>query len=318
MEKPTKIMRKSIYTFLQNYEYFSTTAAVVVFPFSVSVLLSQAILPSSWWIYNRLRTLFHAAGFPESSDILSLKISETISCSIFTLPFTLTFLLVAKASIIQALKKQKPCFSSILSLLNPLLLTYICNSFLIVSANATVFSLLFFAVNFLEGSGFSSMLLSAAGAVVYSVVVANALIICNLALVLSGMERCGGYMAILKACLLLRGKTSTALSLALPINLAMAGIEALFQYRILRGYRRLGIASMAFEGMLISYLYSIFLLLDTVVTCMLYKSCKASIVGLQALQSQLVLKYGQTNQTAYLAKDWYKTTKFLKRPDPSS
>ncbi|KAK0588117.1 hypothetical protein LWI29_034590 [Acer saccharum] len=261
-----------------KFNYVTHNCCSSCVPFSVSVLLSQAILPSSWWIYNRLRTLFHAAGFPESSDILSLKISETISCSIFTLPFTLTFLLVAKASIIQALKKQKPCFSSILSLLNPLLLTYICNSFLIVSANATVFSLLFFAVNFLEGSGFSSIFLSAAGAVVYSIVVANALIICNLALVLSGMERCGGYMAILKACLLLRGNTSTALSLALPLNLAMAGIEALFQYRILRDYRRLGIASsMAFEGMLISYLYSISLLLDTVVTCMLYKSCKASI-----------------------------------------
>ncbi|KAK3225760.1 hypothetical protein Dsin_005622 [Dipteronia sinensis] len=277
MEKPTKIMRKSIYTFLKNYEYFTTTAAVVVFPFSVSVLLSQAILPSSWWIYNRVRTLFHAAGFPQSSElfnILSLKLSETISCTIFTLPFTLTFLLVAKASIIQALKKQKPCFSSILSLFNPLLFTYICNSFLILSANATVFSLLFFAFNFLEGSGFSSLFLSAAGAVVYSIVVANALIICNLALVLSGMERCGGYMAILKACLLLRGKTSTALSLGLPLNLAMAAIEALFQYRIVRHYR-LGMASMAFEGMFISYLYSISLLLDTVVTCMLYKSCKA-------------------------------------------
>ncbi|KAK2655642.1 hypothetical protein Ddye_008694 [Dipteronia dyeriana] len=279
MEKPTKIMRKSIYTFLQNYEYLTTTAAVVVFPFSVSVLLSQAILPSSWWIYNRVRTLFHAAGFPQSSElfnILSLKLSETISCSIFTLPFTLTFLLVAKASIIQALKNPNspPCFSSVLSLFNPLLFTYICNSFLILSANATVLSLLFLAFNFLEGSGFSSLFLSAAGAVVYSIVVANALIICNMALVLSGMERCGGYMAILKACLLLRGRPSTALSLALPLNLAMAGIEALFQYRILRDYH-LGMASMAFEGMLISYLYSISLLLDTVVTCMLYKTCKA-------------------------------------------
>ncbi|KAH7550713.1 hypothetical protein ACOSQ2_024080 [Xanthoceras sorbifolium] len=292
MEKTTKIIRRSIYTFLQYYQYFTTTAAVLAIPFSLSILLSQAILPSSSsllpFVYNRLRTLFHAAGFPPSSEffnILSLKLSQTISSSIFTLPFTLTFLLVAKASIIQALKNQRPTslpsFSSFLSLFSPLMLTYICNSFLILSANATVFSLLFFAFNFLEGSGFSSpnclLFLSAAGAVLYSIVLANALIISNLALVLSGMERSGGYLAILKACVLIRGKTSTALSLALPVNLVMAGIEALFQYRILRDYRlgEKSMASMAVEGMLISYLYSISVVLDTVVTCMFYKSCKA-------------------------------------------
>ncbi|XP_059444232.1 uncharacterized protein LOC132176122 [Corylus avellana] len=294
MAKTGKIIRTSIYTFLQRYNYFTSTAALLAFPFSVSVLFSQACVPSSssllLTIYSRLRNLFDAAGFPPSSEfftILSQKLSQTIFSSILTLPFTLSFLLITKAAIIQALKQNKPTlplppslFSSLLTLYKPLFLTYLCNSFLILSANATVFSLLFFAFNCLEGFGFSSpnclLFLSAAGAVLYSIILANALIVCSLAMVLSGMERCGGYMAILKACALIRGRTSTALLLALPVNMALASIEALFQFRVVRAYHfagKLG-ASMALEGIFIAYLYSIFIVLDTVVICIFFKSCK--------------------------------------------
>lgn len=292
MAKTCRIVRKSIYTFLQKYHYFTSTAALFAFPFSASILLSQAYVPSSSssllpTIYYRLRILFDAAGFPPSSEfftILDVKLSQTIFSSILTLPFTLTFLLITKASIIHALNQNKPTsppsFSSIINLYCPLLLTYICNSFLILAANATVFSLLFFAFNCLEGFGFTSpnsvLFLSAAGAVLYSIVLANAFIVCSLALVLSGMERCGGYMAILKACVLIRGRASTALSLALPINMALAAIEALFQYRVVKAYHfdeKLG-PSMASEGILIAYLYSILIVLDTVVTFMFCRSCK--------------------------------------------
>ncbi|XP_022736980.1 uncharacterized protein LOC111289890 [Durio zibethinus] len=290
MEKATKIIRRSIYSFLQNYQYLTATAALVAFPYSASILLSQLFVPSSPLlpsIHNRLRILFQAAGFPSSEffTVLSFKISQTISSSIFALPLTLSFLLIAKASIIQHLNHHKPnlppSFSSVLSLYKPLLTTHICNFLLLLSANATAFSLLFFGFNFLEGFGFSSpnwlLFLSAAGAVLYSIIVANALIICNLALVSSGMERSGGYLAILKACVLIRGRTSTALILAVPVNLILAAIEALFHYRVVRAYHTGDMMSsfpMALEGVLIAYLYSTFLVLDTVVSCMFFKSCK--------------------------------------------
>lgn len=296
MAKAGKILRKSVHTFLQNYQFFTSIVALIALPFSASVLISQALVPSSSsllpTIYNRLQSLFDAAGFPPSSEFFSIlnhKLSQTISSSIFTIPFTLTFLLITKASVIQYLNHQKPTnfsshpsFSSVISLYIPLLHTHIFNSFLILSANATVFSLLFIAFNFLEGFGFSSpktlLFLSASGAVLYSIVLANALIICNLSLVLSGTERSGGYLAILKACILIRGRTATALSLALPVNLALAAIEALFQYRVVRACHfagKLG-SSMALEGLLIAYLYSVLVVLDTIVSFMFFKSCKPS------------------------------------------
>lgn len=290
METAAKIIRRSIYTFLQNYQFFTSVAALLAFPFSVSILLSQALVPSSTsllpTVYNRLQNLFLAAGFPLSSEfftILNLKLSQTISSSIFTLPFTLTFFLFAKASVIQALNRHKQSSPpSCISIFNPLLFTYVCNSILIISANATAFCLLFISFNFLEGFGFSSrnnlLLLSAAGIVLYSVLLANALIISNFSLVLSGTERSSGCLAILKACVMIRGRTATALALALPVNLALAGIEALFQYRIVRASHRGQTPSslMALEGMLIAYMYSIILVLDTIATCIFFKTCKQS------------------------------------------
>ncbi|XP_057479830.1 uncharacterized protein LOC130767088 [Actinidia eriantha] len=287
MERTGKILRKSIHTFLKRYQFFTTTSLLLVLPFSLAILLSQAIVPFSPLlptIHNRLRSLFDAADFPPSSEfftILNLKLSQTITSSILVLPFTLSFLLISKASIIHTLNHHKPSFSIFVSIFNPILLTQVCNFFILLSVNATCFFLLFIAFNFLEGFGYSSpktlVFVSAFGGVLYSVVLANALIVCNLALVLSGMERCGGYIAILKACVLLRGRTSTALALAIPVNMALAAVEALFQYRVVRAYypSTSPTCSMVLEGIFIAYLYSMVVVIDTIVSCVFFKICKS-------------------------------------------
>ncbi|KAE8673512.1 putative pentatricopeptide repeat-containing protein [Hibiscus syriacus] len=291
MEKSSSIMRRSIFTFLQNYHLFTIAPALLAFPYSVSLLLSQIFVPPSSLlqsIHARLDDLFQASGFPSSSDfftILSLKLSQTIFFSVFALPFTLSFFLVAKATVIELCfrhrrSSKKPClFSSVISLYRPLLETQICNFLLIISANATAFSVLFFGFNLIDGLGFSSPnwlhLMSAFGAVFYSLVLANAFVISNIALVSSGMDKSGGYLSILKACVVIKGRTSTALSLALPLSLAVAAIEALFHYRIVRAYGSDDFSwfSMVSEGILIAYLYSMVLVLDTVVSCLFFDSC---------------------------------------------
>ncbi|KAL2516044.1 hypothetical protein Fot_30015 [Forsythia ovata] len=288
MENTGRIIRRSIFTFLQSYQFFTSTAAILALPLAGSSLLSQASLPSSplfALVYSRLRTLFVAAGFPPSSDlftILNLKLSQTIVTFLLVLPFTLTFLLFAKASIINALfyHQEKKHSSSWIKLFKSLFLTQICNSLVILSANATCFCLLLVAFNFFDLLGLSSpghfLFLSALGIIIYSVILANAYVLCNLAIVLSGIEKHGGLTTIFKAFFLIRGRTATALSLALPFNIAMASIEALFQYRVVRAYNNAlsPNSSMVFEGIFIAYLYSILLVLDTVVGCMFFKSCR--------------------------------------------
>ncbi|KAE8661758.1 formin-like protein 20-like [Hibiscus syriacus] len=294
------IMRRSIYTFLQNYHYFTTIAAVLAFPYALSILLSQFFVlhsPLFPAIHTHLKAVFMAAEFPPSSNffnVLSLKISQTVSSSIFALPFTVSFFLLSKVSIINLLKHNNPTspmsFSSISSLYNPLFSTFVCNSFLLLAANSTTFSLLFFGYHSINGLGFSLSpnwltFMSAAGAVVYSMILANVIVICNLALVSSGMENSGGYLAILKACVLIKGRTLTSLALAVPPNLALAAIEALFHYRVVvraYGYRSEGDYGgflLALEGVLIAYLYSLFVVLDTVVSCMFFKSCKTGCLA---------------------------------------
>ncbi|XP_039011778.1 uncharacterized protein LOC120140848 [Hibiscus syriacus] len=215
MEKSTSILRRSIFTFLQNYHFFTLTPALLAFPYSVSLLLSHISIPSSSLlqpIQARLDDLFQASRFPYSSDfftLLSLKHSQTICFSIFTFPFTFSFFLFAKTSVIELCflhgrTSKKPwLFSSVLSLYKPLLETQICNSMLIISTNATSLSVLFFRLNLINRLGWSSPgwlhLLSAFGAVFYSLVLANAFVISNIALVSSGTDKSGGYESILKA-----------------------------------------------------------------------------------------------------------------------
>jgi hypothetical protein len=106
---------------------------------------------------------------------------------------------------------------------------------LILSANATSFRPMFLAFSLIQTLGYSSpsflLFLSATWAVLFSVILANALwiVICNMSLAISVMEGRGGYSAILKACFLLRGKTSMALFLALLVNVALAAIPVILK-----------------------------------------------------------------------------------------
>lgn len=96
-------------------------------------------------------------------------------------------------------------------------------------------------------------------------------------------------MAILKSCVLIRGRTATALSLAVPLNLALAAIEALFQYRIVRAYyqEKTELFCLALEGMFIAYMYSVLLVLDTIASCVFYRNCKTDEMGILPYQVEI-------------------------------
>ncbi|PWA95141.1 hypothetical protein CTI12_AA053240 [Artemisia annua] len=310
-----KIIRKSIHTFLKNYSYF-TNVSLLALPFSASILLSSFLSPDSISLQNkihsRLRSLFDAIGFPVSQHffaIFNLKLSQTITSSILLLPFTFSFLLITKSFIIQSLntKNKKP--PSFIGIFNSILQTQLWNSFLIISANATSFWMLFIAYNCLENLNISSstaiILFFIMGGIVYSVVIANSMIICNMALVLSGMESEGGFISILKACAMIKRRTSTALSLAIYTNVALAGIEALFQYRVASTYANSRTSTpsiyMVLEGLLIAYLYSIIITLDTINGCIFYETCKFATSKFDFDQEEDHRTYKKKEYVKYIA-----------------
>ncbi|KAJ3685555.1 hypothetical protein LUZ61_014719 [Rhynchospora tenuis] len=286
------VIRSSINGFFKGYNAFTTIAAIFVFPASLSVLLSESLIPSSTSVVSalsiRLRSLFQAAGFPETKffSLLNIKLSQTIFSFCMSLPFTLTFLLLAKSCVIQIFRDSPrygqlvvPHFSKFLPIYPSLFSTHIFSIFVFLSSNVTSFSLLFVLFNCADLFGLKSdtsvILLSAIGAIVYSVFIATTTVICNLATIISGMENCDGYMSILKACILTRGRIATALALALPTNIGMTVMEALFQFRIMRQYRISGNFSPAimWEAFSITYIHSVLMVFEIIVSCMYYRRC---------------------------------------------
>ncbi|RVW80950.1 hypothetical protein CK203_037303 [Vitis vinifera] len=230
--------------------------------------------------------VIHALGFSPSLQLFLLSdfgVSYSIFSSVFSLPFTL----------------------SSLSWQGSLFLTQVCNSVIIFTANAVAFSVLFMGFNSLESFDSSSknpLILFVARSFSYSFL-ANTMVLCNFALVVTGMENCSGYLAVFKACSLLRRcGNSRALLMALPANLGAAAVGELFHYRIVRAYHlsgRPGCIYMALEGLLIAYLYSLLIVLDTIVSCLFFKSCKPTFQMDQTggCHYQIELVKGEDNGT---------------------
>ncbi|GJM95356.1 hypothetical protein PR202_ga12079 [Eleusine coracana subsp. coracana] len=304
MGRARKVMRASVSAFFDGYHCFTSVAALLALPFSAAALAASAAAPSSALLHGvafRLRAVFAAAGFPSDSAFFSLleaKLSQTVAAFAFALPFSLTFLLLAKAAVAAMLRDDDhspPTRRRRLNVLPPcaavaraypaLVATHLFNAFVMLSANAAAFSLLllgFGAADLLGVDAASrprtSLALSAAGAAVYSLAIGVATVVCNLAAIAAAMERgrLAGHAAALRACVLIRGRVSTALALALPTNLAMAAAEALFQLRVVAqrqrdgGRLRPGVAGEAFS---IAYIHALCVVLEIVVGCMFYRSC---------------------------------------------
>jgi hypothetical protein len=298
-----KVMRSAVSAFLDGYHCFTSVAAVLALPFSAAVLASEAEAPSSALLHgteSRLRSVFAAAGFPPSVffALLEAKLSQTIVTFAAALPFALTFLLLTKACVAAMLRSDDgdaaqearrrrpaalalpPC-GLVARAYPALVATYLANTFLMLSANAAVFSLLLLAFGAADLLGLASshtatLALSASGAIVYSLAVGVATVVCNLAVVVAAMERGhAGHEAVLRACVLIRGRVSTALALALLTNLGLAEAEALFQLRVVAPHRRAGRLEprVAGEAFSIAYIHALCVVLEIVVSCMFYRSC---------------------------------------------
>lgn len=267
MDCTAKIIRTSIHTFLKYFHYFTTVPLLLLLPFSASVLLSQTL-------FKPIK--FHAQFFDYS--IFDLSVSshqikpQTVFPFVLTLPFSISSFIMAKASIIQALNHhhkpptlQPPFFSFIMSAYyKPLLLTHLSSLAMIIAIkSAATFSLLFISLQ--------------------SFMLPYTFMISNLALVVAGMGACKGHVAIYKACCLLirKGKNFMAFLLFLPTNLGIVAVEALFRFRVMRIYQFSGRinASMTLEGLLIAYLYSLLIVLDTIICCLFYKSCEPNSIA---------------------------------------
>ncbi|KAJ3675573.1 hypothetical protein LUZ60_004615 [Juncus effusus] len=284
-----KILRRSLHAFFKNYHLFTSIASLILLPFSLTLLLSQSLLfipksPLNSAIFSRFQLIFASAGFPSKSPFFALlnsKLSQSIFSFFVTLPFALTSLLISKAYIIKIIIRP-PSNPTEIQLYKSLLHTHIFNSLAILSSNAAFFSLFFLFFNTFGALSLTSnhivFTLSALGVIFYSIFLAKTYVVCNIASVITGSEKLSGYMAIIKSIMILKGRTATAIAVSLPASLCTASIEALFQFRVMKPFKNDGKLSFGglSEAILIGYMYSIVVVIDTIVTCMVYKSHKGS------------------------------------------
>ncbi|CAN6351832.1 unnamed protein product [Urochloa humidicola] len=322
-----KVVRTALHAFFRHYHPWSSAASLLALPFSAAALLARshpALLAPSGSLSRRLRRVLVAAGFPPASQLLFLlthRLSQRASAFLAALPFSLSFLLLAKACAVHCCssppphqrrrrrEREHPPLAELLRSSYPAMaLTQVVNCLALLLANAAVFAALLAAFNAAEalnllgggggapsvsasvsgdgggdggGGGRAVLALSAAGVIVYSVALANASAVCNLATVVAAAEGRGGARAMLKALLMLlrAGDAATAVAASLPASLAAAAAEALFQLRVMRPYTLTGgrvTPGMLCEGILVAYIHAMICVLDTVITAMVYQTCKAS------------------------------------------
>lgn len=279
MEKASNIVRSSVHSFFTSYDTFASIATVLILPSSASTLLFSALTPSS---SSSTFLQLIPARKPQIFDDFYLKFSHTILSFLAALPFALTSLSLAKASIILAArelhhhKQSSFPISSSFHLYRPLAITQLFNSFLILSANALLFLIISLLLSVAELLGFNSTGIIAIGITAYSTIIANVYVICNLSNIVVAMEDCKPREALIKAAMITRERAVVALSLALPTNLAMAATESVFRVRVMRPYYQNNQfdLSLMCEGFTITYMYSILMVLDIIINCCFYQSSK--------------------------------------------
>ncbi|KAF8012898.1 hypothetical protein BT93_I0917 [Corymbia citriodora subsp. variegata] len=251
MKRAARIIRRSIHSFLKNIDSFHAPVLILL-PYSASLLLS--------------RTLFPAAG----TALLSLP--QSLFRAVLSFALALTFLAMAKSRVIQTLTNchDPPFLSSSFSLYRRLVKLQFMDTSLALAADAIA------SVPYGFFSRRQGTLLALTSRTVSCAIAGNLSAVCDVALAIVGIENCSASEAIRKACSLRRGE-SVALLIALPHYLCFAAVEALFRFRYQsvmenRSAKRPYLA-MASEGVVIAWMYSAVVVLDTIACCLYAKSC---------------------------------------------
>ncbi|KAJ8750059.1 hypothetical protein K2173_013974 [Erythroxylum novogranatense] len=268
LEKTGKIIRRSIFTLLKDFQHYCTAPVVLMLPFSVSVLLLQSVYRSC----SQTNPLL----FPARASFLGVNLCQVIFSYIFSFPLTLTFLVIAKGSIIRHLNQYR---MATLPFYKTLILTCLCNIIFTVSSSLVAFFLLLTVLSLTEeafGLASSNPLLIEAAQIVLYMILTNTMVISNLALAVAGTGNSTGYRAICRVALLRKQTNSMALLLTIPVNLGLAAIESLFRYRVIRAYYLLGrlSLSMVMESLLIAYMFSLLIVLETIASCLFIMDCE--------------------------------------------
>ncbi|XP_055806190.1 uncharacterized protein LOC129874838 [Solanum dulcamara] len=283
-----EILRETVRILRYNPIGFLSIAALLICP--VSAVLLSNILVDQYVVKKlmiRLLLLVKSSGLPLKPFIKQScqKFSEMVISAVMCFPLYVSLLLLSKAAIVYSVDctysrknfDSKKFYIIVTKNWKRIVVTYMWVS-MVITGCLTLFLVLLVAVS----SAFSvigfppDLILYPAMIVgiIFSIILANAMIICNIAIVISVLEDDSGPEALLRSSSLIKGQTQIGLLIFLGSTIGMTFVEGLFEHRV-KILSNGNESSRRWEGPLLVILYSFVMLIDCMMSSVFYFSCKS-------------------------------------------
>ncbi|XP_057420980.1 uncharacterized protein LOC130715010 [Lotus japonicus] len=282
------ILRETIRILRFNSWAFMAITVLLICPVS-AVLLSNVTVDESI-VKNltiRLMLVARTSGLPLRSIIKQScqRFAEMVISSASCFPLYATLLLLSKAAVVYSVdctySRKKFDVSKFCVIIakfwRKILSTYMWACTIVIGC-ITLFCVFLVAFcSALSVLGFSPDVVVYAALVVglvFSVVFANAIIICNIAMVITVLEDVSGAQAMLRSSILIKGQTQVGLLIFLGSTIGTAFVEGLFEHRVKTLSYGDG-SSRMWEGPLLVIMHSFVVLIDSMMSAVFYFSCRS-------------------------------------------
>lgn len=284
-----EILRETVRILRFNSTAFLTVAAVFICPVS-AIFLSNVFV--NHFKVEKLALWFQlvaeSIGLPKGHFARSgfHKLSESVLSFAFCFPFYITLLLFSKAIVVYSVALTYASkkllveffFTMLRKIWKHLVLTYLWNCVTILGCIVISLLLVVVSVNAIiflgVPSGWATYVVLGEG-VIFSLLFAHAMIICNLATVVSILEDYYGVRAFFRSMFLIKERTQVGLWIFLGTCIATAFVEGLFDHRVKTLSYGDG-SSRIWEGPLLVIMHSFVILIDAMMSCIFYFTCKGS------------------------------------------
>lgn len=298
-----EILRETVRILRYNLTGFMSITAVLICPVSAVILtnflVNQSLVKA---LTLRLLLIAKASGLPLKSFIKQScqKFSEMLVSTAMCFPLFISLSLLSKTAVFYSVdctySRKKFDYSKFYAVVSKIwkcvAITYlwVC---LVISGCFVLFLVLLISVgSLLYILGFSSDLILYPAMVVgmiFSIILANSIVICNVAIVVSVLEDVWGLQALLRSRSLIKGQTQVGLLLLLGSTLGMAFVEGLFDHRVKTLSYGDG-TSRIWEGPLLVFMYSFIALIDSMMSAVFYFSCKSYHLDSATEENQPILE----------------------------
>ncbi|XP_074274629.1 uncharacterized protein LOC141598767 [Silene latifolia] len=283
-----EILRECVRILRFNCAGFMLIAALLICPVSAvqltNLLVDHTIVKR---LSIRLLLIARTTGLPLNSAVklFCQRFSELAVSIAVCFPLYVTLSLLSKTAVVYSVdctycKKQfdATVFSVVAKKLwRRVVVTYVWGCMTVVGI-VTLFLALFLAVcNVFLILGFELDLIVYPGMVVglmFSILFANAIVICNVAVVMSVLEDVSGLQALLRSRVLISGQTQVGLVIYIMSTIGMGFVQGLFEHRVKTLSYGDG-SSRIWEGPLLVLMYSFVVLVDSMMTAVFYFSCRS-------------------------------------------